>query len=229
MFVNTQMKTAVVTIIRSGRRKLSLIAVAGVIGWSVSAMAADRVYYRYANDEGVKVLNAVMPPEYAKNGYEIVTITGTVLEVISPALTEEQKAEAAVRRKREAELADWDESLLRRYSSVEDIEAGKLRKVHDFDASLSILRGNANNITTQIQQAQARAADTERAGRTVPQALLNQITSMQNKLEDTEEQMERREEEKQKIAEQYDLDAERFREIKPQKNTTSSLPQATNP
>ena len=194
-----------------------LVAVALLL-WACFASTvavADRVYYRYVNDQGVKVLNATVPPEFVKNGYEVVTITGKVLEVVPPALTDEEKAATAERRKREAELAEWDKSLMRRYSAVEDIEASKERKLKDYDASLAILRGNANNINSQIDQAQAQAADAERAGRAVPQHVLEQIAALQLKLEETNGRIEEREEERQEVAEQFDLDAERFREIKP--------------
>lgn len=197
----------------AGTLAVSLVVV--LLFASVSAFAADRVYYRYVNDEGIKVLNAVLPPEFAKNGYEVVTLNGKVIETVAPALTGEQKEEAAARRKREAELAEWDKSLLRRYSSVADIEQAKLRKMHDFDANISILRANQNNFNRQIEQAQAKAADAERAGRQVPQPILDQISSLETKLEDTLDQIQKREAEKQKTSEEYDLDVERFREIKP--------------
>ncbi len=171
-------------------------------------------YYRYTNKEGVKVMNSFVPPEYVKNGYEIVTLSGEVLEVVQPAPSAEEAEQMAAQRQQEAQLAAWDESLLKRYSTIADIEAAKERKLKDFEASLSILRGNANNIRSQIEQVQARAAGIERSGRKVPDSTLNSLKALELELDDTEKQLELREVDKLEIAKKYDQDIERFRVIK---------------
>ena len=177
-------------------------------------------YYRYTNKEGVKVMNSFVPPEYVKNGYEVVTLSGEVIEVVEAAPSEEEAEQMAALRQRQAQLAAWDESLLKRYSTVADIEGAKERKLRDFDASLAILRGNANNIRTQIEQVQARAASLERSGRVIPDSTLNSLRALQLELEDTERQLEQREEDKLEIARKYDEDIERFRVIKSESKTT---------
>lgn len=159
-------------------------------------------------------MNSSVPPEYVKYGYEVVTLSGEVLEVIEPAPTPEEAEKLAAQRQRQAQLAEWDEYLLKRYSSVDDIESAKERKLRDFDASLSILRGNANNIRTQIEQAQSRAAGMERAGRKIPDSTLNSLRALELELNDTEQQLELREADKAEIAKKYDEDIERFRTIK---------------
>ena len=180
-----------------------------------SAVAEDKIYYRYVNDEGVKVLNARVPPQFVKNGYEVVTITGRVLEVVPPAPSEQEKAALAEQRAQEARLAEWDESLRRRYSSVADIEAAKERKLADFDANLLILQGNANSISAEIDKAQAQAANYERSGRDVPAPVLGNIQTLKEKLQETQAQMEVRQLERTKAANEFELDVERFREINP--------------
>ncbi|MEX1031930.1 MAG: hypothetical protein WDZ30_01085 [Cellvibrionaceae bacterium] len=181
---------------------------------AISIAAADR-YYRYVDENGVKVMDSRIPPEYVKNGYEIVTISGQVLDVIPPAPSPEEVEQRAAERKREAELAEWDRRLLRRYSSVADINAAKERKLADFDASMAILHGNANNLEAQIEEVQRRAADIERAGREVPEVLLDNLEKLHADLELAREQIDSRLVEKVELEKGFDRDIERFATIKP--------------
>lgn len=195
---------------------LKLLSVVGLLLLAAQVtVAADKVYYRYTNDEGVKVLNARVPPEFVKNGYEVVTITGQVLEVVPPAPTEEERAALAKQREQEAKVAEWDESLLRRYSSIADITAAKERKLADFDANLLILQSNASGISAEIDKAQAQAANFERSGREVPTGVINNIQTLKEKLQETQTQIDARQQERTKAANQFDRDAVRFQEIKP--------------
>lgn len=174
-----------------------------------AAVAADR-YYRYVNEDGVTVMDSKIPPEYVDKGYEIVTTSGRVLEVVPPAPSPEERAA----RERERELAEWDRYLLRRYSSVKDIRAAKERKLADFEASMSILRGNVSGLESQIEDLQARAANMERAGREVPEVLLTNLANLQDDLALAKQKIELRLKDKKELAEQFDREAERFAEIK---------------
>lgn len=177
------------------------------------AGAADR-YFRYVNDDGVTVMDSRIPPQYVKKGYEVVTVTGRVLEVVPPAPSPEEAEQRAADRERQAQRAERDRHLLRRYSSVADIEAAKERKLADFDANMTILHGNASSIETQIEDIQKRAADMERSGREVPEVLLDRLESLQNELFKAKTRIELRVGEKKQLEEKFDSEIERFAEIK---------------
>lgn len=204
-----QMKLPVVTPATKWLTALLLIAV------TLTAAATDR-YYRYVNDDGVTVLDSRIPPKYVKKGYEVVTASGQVLQVIPPTPSAEELEKLAAQRKQEARMAEWDEYLLRRYSSVADIESARERKLADFDASMSILRGNASNIEAQIQGVEARAADLERAGRSVPEILLENLQTLQIELDKAKQQIKSRLLEKQELEKRFDSEIRRFAQIRPQ-------------
>jgi uncharacterized protein YeaO (DUF488 family) len=181
---------------------------------TVTAVAANR-YYRYINDDGVTVLDSRIPPRYVKKGYEVVTATGQVLQVVPPAPSEEEMEQLAARREQEAKMAEWDSYLMRRYSSIADIEAARERKLADFDASMSILRGNANSIESQISDLQSRAANLERSGRPVPDVLLENLVTLQSELGKAERQIESRLLEKRDLEERFESEIQRFSQIRP--------------
>jgi len=170
---------------------------------------AQAKLYRYIDENGVKVINSAIPPEHVKRGYEIVTVAGDVLEVVPPAMTEEE-----IRAKeKEAELEEWNERLLKRYTTVEDIEAAKQRKLAEFAASMSILEGNASNISAQIDNVQGRAADIERSGREVPAVIIDNLSALKTELKETERLIKLREADKVELEKRFDQDIEHFAKI----------------
>src|SRR6478735_4611004 len=44
-----------------------------------------KVFYRYVNENGVKVVAQTMPPKYIPAGYEVVSLHGDVIKVVPPA------------------------------------------------------------------------------------------------------------------------------------------------
>ena len=149
--------------------------------------------YRYVNENGVTVINYSIPPEYVHKGYEILNPDGSVHKVIPRTLTEEEMADqssAAYRERVEAEEAErlrkWDESLLLRYSSIEDIEAARDRALSELRIRISILQSNIRSLQSQVENNQRRAADAERRGREVPLEVVATIEGLQGEIVETE-------------------------------------------
>jgi chromosome segregation ATPase len=179
------------------------------------SQATERVFYRYINDKGVKVMTHTIPPEYAQKGYEVVHSSGKVIKVVAPAISREEAAKRNAERAEAERLAEWDAKLTRRYSRVADIEAAKQRKLQELEGNITILEGNLRGLKTQIGQQQARAADSERAGRQVPEAVINTINALEEEVVITESQIALRREEYNEVADRFDRDIERFRVIRP--------------
>lgn len=131
--------------------------------------------YRYVNDKGVVVLDRQgVPPEFIAKGYEVLSDQGRVVRVVPPAPT------AAERERLQAEKAQAssDAQLLRLYSSVEDVDRARERKLTELDGAVSAARGNLQSLRTQQANLQGQAAEHERAGRVVPESLLVQISNI---------------------------------------------------
>jgi len=177
------------------------------------AFAADRVYYRYTNDEGVQVLNYMIPPEYVPKGYEVVSLNGEVLKVVEPAPSEEEAEQVALERKARLEQERRDKLLRRRYSSVNDIEAAKTRGLQELRGNISILTSNLSNVRAQILAGQKQAAVIERGGRSVSETLLNNLSALQSEEQNIQAQIKQREQEYQSVSDKFDRDMQRFKVI----------------
>lgn len=185
--------------------------------WALKSASGETLYYRYLNEQGVRVLNHTLPPKFTQNGYELVTLKGKVVKVVGAALTGEDAKLLQAKRKRDAELAVWDKELRRRYSSVRDIEAAKVRKLGEVDGNLAILQSNVRNLRKQIADQHARAANAERSGRKVSKVVLDTLAALEKDLGNTREQIEQRRELREAIIEKFAKDAERFKVIRPER------------
>jgi predicted nucleic acid-binding Zn-ribbon protein len=142
------------------------------------------------------------------------------LQVVPRALTQEEKLDAGKVRKLESEaiaeqerLQAWDESLLLRYSTTEDIEAARDRALRDLKIRVSILKSNRRSLRQQVENAQARVAESERLGGQPRAEDLDYIAIAKTEIDATERQIEEREAQVDAVFAEYQLDIDRFQQL----------------
>ncbi len=170
------------------------------------------------NDKGVIVLSTNLPPKYAAKGFSIVDSYGRTLEVIPPAKTKQQIAEAKRReqiRITEQKKIDLqnkaDAELLRQFTTLEDIERAKQNQIKSIDIEIEIREAAANRSRNQLEDDQKKAADYERQGKTVPKVIRENIISFQQSIEDSHQFVKKRKEKQAKINTKFENDIARFR------------------
>ncbi|WP_397450609.1 DUF4124 domain-containing protein [Pseudomonas sp. NA-150] len=144
---------------------------------NAAEVKAPILFYRYVDDKGGIVLDRQgVPPEYVGKGYQVLNERGRVLQVIPPAPT----AAEIQRQHADKAQAEANAQLLHQYSSVEDVDRAKARKLAELDSLIAVAQGNLQNLSAQQNTLQGQAADQERAGRPVPQTLLDQMSSVRD-------------------------------------------------
>ena len=95
---------------------------------AASVTAAE--LYRYQNEDGITVVDRVIPGAYVSSGYEVLNESGQVVRVVPPAKTDTDfERDAAAARAQDAEAVaqaaqlERDTFLLRRCSTIQDMEA----------------------------------------------------------------------------------------------------------
>lgn len=204
-----------------------IILASSLVTFAVAAQPASdkssgKVYYRYTNEEGVKVLHHSIPPKYVPMGYEIVSLNGEVLKVVEPAPSEADAERVARERKQKQQQLRADRLLHRRYSSVLDIEAAKTRSLQELQSNISILNSNLSNVRAQIINQQEQAAAIERGGKNVSDEFLVNLATLQAEERDIQIQIKQREQEYQAASDKFDRDMKRFEIISAKKVQTSS-------
>ena len=155
-----------------------------VLGTAMSADAAE--LYRYIKAKGVPVLDRSVPPQFVSRGYEVLDRDGRVKQVVPAALSPEQRqAQREAEQARQRQRAS-DETLLRLYASVADLDRAHSRQVQQIEGLIGTAEAGLLTLRIQRDDVQSRAASQERAGREVDAELLRQldhIASEQGRLE----------------------------------------------
>ncbi|MEK1938877.1 MAG: DUF4124 domain-containing protein [Pseudomonas sp.] len=132
-------------------------------------------FYRYVDAKGVTVLDRQgVPSDLISKGYEVLNDQGRVIQVVAPAPSLEERQRALADKAR----ASTDAQLLRLYSTPEDVDRAKARKLAELDGVITVARGNLASLKTQQGNLQGQAADMERAGKQVPDHLVAQIENI---------------------------------------------------
>lgn len=166
--------------------------------------------YRYTNAQGVTVIDRQgVPSEFIAKGYEVLNDQGRVVRVVPPAPTPEELQKLLADRER----AKSDVQLLRLYSSPEDVDRARARKLAELDGLIGVATGNLQAARLQQSNLQKQAADQERAGREVPQQLLSQINSQRDEQARLKKQIQRHQAMRKKAESSFAADRSRIGEL----------------
>lgn len=190
----------------------TLLSLASSIAYAGPA-APPMQMYRYTNDKGVVVTGNSISPEYARKGYQIVTLNGKVLNTIPPEPTAAEREKFAQQNQDKlsaAQQLEMDKQLLLRYSTLDEIQFAKKRKLAEIDNNIVLLNSNVLTLQSQISTEQQRAASYERNGQAIPAALLKKIDDLQQELKTTETQVASRKQEMTDETIRFDKEIERL-------------------
>lgn len=142
--------------------------------WAFEAGAEGQgvLLYRYIDGRGQTVIDRQgIPPEYIGKGYDVLNDRGRVVQTVGPAPT----AAELQRRQDEQQQAVANAQLLRRYSSLEDLDRASTRRQAEFSSRMTSLQSSLQALLAHQADLQGRAATQERAGREVSEQLLDEL------------------------------------------------------
>ena len=179
----------------------------------MTVQAADKtpvLLYRYVDNKGGIVLDRQgVPPEYVGKGYQVLNERGRVIQVVPPAPT----AEEIQRQQADKVKADANAQLLHLYSSVSDVDRAKTRKLAELDALIAVAQGNLQGLISQQSTLQGQAAAQERAGRAVPQPLLDQMNSLRDDQQSLRAEVERYQDSRKQAEADFAVDRVRVQQL----------------
>lgn len=187
--------------------KITNAALALTLLWSAQTMAE---LYRYVDDKGVTVLDSRVPPKFISRGYEVLDAHGRVKLVVpaAPTAAEREARRAALEEQAQRDAADA--TLLRLYSSVADLDRAQQRQLLQIDNQITAAKTNISELRDERETLQSRAADQERAGKTVDQSILDQLAAVDAETARLQRLIQRQEEETVKVREDFARKRERM-------------------
>ena len=190
-----------------------------LLGACVGSVTAAELY-RYQNEDGITVVDWVIPAAYVSGGYEILNESGQVVRVVPPAKTDtEFERDAAAARVQDAEAAaqaaqlERDTFLLRRYSTIQDIEAARDRLLRELDILIAILNSQRDTLSQQLERHQAALDATAPSGEASSQYEEGTVASLQAEIQSLDEVTKGRQQQSAALAEAYGRDIARFAEL----------------
>jgi hypothetical protein len=181
---------------------------------AVSAEADD--LYRYRNVQGNIVIDHEIPPKYTAGGYEILSETGRVLQVIEPQQNpeeldvEQQQNELA----KIAEQLREDQMLLRTYNVVSELVSAKDRRLAQLKREIEIIESNFAKNEAAFEVSRTSAANYQLSGKPVPKTLLKSMDEQILQRRDAEQMLLLRQQEYQGTEDRYMGYLARFKTLK---------------
>ena len=155
------------------RKQLVLIMLVSLYALSQSAFALE--YYRYKDENGVVSIDATIPPEYVKYGYEVLNSMGLTVRVIPPELSEEEKTIQEKKKKAEAEFEALKNRLNRLYRSPSDVDRALASAEERIKAKIAAHVRRIETHKAKFAEAEDKAAREEAHEKTISQEYLDQM------------------------------------------------------
>ena len=142
--------------------------------------------YRYYNQQGVLVTTDTPPADAATNDYEVVNESGRVMRIVSALDSGEELS---------SDQSKQDNYLLTSFSSVEEIEFLRARKVQLLMREIEQLENNLTALTARENKIYFDASNIELSGELVPASVTQQLKILQDaRVELTDNLAQRRDE-----------------------------------
>lgn len=196
----------------------------------LSTGAAAQKMYRWVDKDGNVHYSDSVPPEHNDQARDRLNDQGVVVEETARAKTKEELAEEAAKlaeaeayRKQLLEQKRQDDVLRASYTSEDDIQRNRDKKIAGIDRMMAITTASMTSNQKALSKLVNRAADLERAGKPVSDALKSQIDNIRGQISGQEDQLARREAEKQEAEAQYQFELNRYREMQKRYEVYSSI------
>lgn len=189
--------------------KLTLTVLLLTFSFSLNAQQ----FFRYKNDAGQTVLNSAIPAEFVDNGYDILDARGQLIERVPPRTQDGVSAEESrLQSERQAE----DAVLLASYSTVQEIEAHRERKLDEIRREISIIQSDQRVMGEQLEEVVAEYQELVEDQEEVPHELAQRKLDLESTLSYLDQQLARRESEITQTSDEFELRIRRFSELKDQ-------------
>jgi hypothetical protein len=187
---------------------------------------AQQKLYRWVDDEGIVHYGDHVPPEFARTDRDILNRHGVAVDFEQGEITAEERAEmerlqaeADEAARIKADAARRDRMLLDTYLTVADIEDLRDRRLELLGSQIKVTELYLNNLRKRLVSLQAEASSfkpySQNAdARDIPEFLALDISRTLASINLYEETLAKTRQNQQDLREAFELDIERFREIK---------------
>ncbi|MCK9503104.1 MAG: hypothetical protein M0Q95_02830 [Porticoccaceae bacterium] len=177
-------------------------------------------FYRYYNAEGNQVMDFSIPPEYTDKGYEILSPSGRLLKKV-PARTDADALTAEDIAAQEAQKKE-DAYILRSYSSLDDVDRARKRRLALVEREINILKGNIVEYRRRETELKERAAAYQASGQQAPDNITAILSELDGQQVSARKQLAERRRQYRDVAIRFEHQRQRLQELRPELKTGDS-------
>ena len=194
--------------------KIVIVSIAAVLlltGARVSG--ATSVMYEFPNEAGDPVYAYTLPPGQEKKGYKVIDAeTGAIIKQVAPQLPPEELAAKLAREQALRECQAELDRIYQLYGTEKDLDYALEESLASLDTRIGQLQTNLRQARREQSRLRNQAAEAERSGREVSQALSDSIARSHSQIAALEREIDQREQEKAQARERYAYELARFRD-----------------
>lgn len=200
--------------------KSTLLIILG-LGIALGAPIAEARMYKWQDENGKWHYGDSIPPQYADKERKVLNKQGVQVDTIERAKTpEEIKAEqelAEQKRLEEQRIAEekaHDRMLLATFTSEDDMVMTRDGKIAAIDSNIRVTNGRIESLEETLAGYTREAANLERAGKPIPDALHEKILTARAQIQRYLDYIASKRQEQEQIRKEFEADINRFRELK---------------
>jgi len=179
--------------------------------------------YRWKDAEGNLHFDDALPLEALQYGYDVVNSQGVLVKHVDRVKSaEEMKADQEAARKAAEQKravdaqAKTDQQLLAAYPTEQELTSAQHAQLDMIEQNIRSTQISLQSQEKGLSEMLSHAAELDRAGKPVPDALKQQIESLRKNVEKQKAYIARKEQEKADAAKQFDTDLAHYREVQAQ-------------
>ena len=190
---------------------------------------AQAQLYRWVDENGQVQFGDRIPPQYSKNGHEVLSEDGRVLEQIEREKTKEEvaviEAELArqeILRKQREEQARDDATLMRTFTSTEDIDRTLDQRVSSIQSQINRDQASIGSHEYDLRSSLRKKKNYQSRDEIVPHQLVLNISELRSRLRTLDDEIMKKKQMQLEIRSELTADKERFLELTNNNNTQAN-------
>jgi len=190
---------------------------------------AQAQLYRWVDENGQVQFGDRIPPQYSKNGHEVLSEDGRVLEQIEREKTKEEvaviEAELArqeILRKQREEQARNDATLMRTFTSTEDIDRTLDQRVSSIQSQINRDQASIGSHEYDLRSSLRKKKNYQSRDEIVPHQLVLNISELRSRLRTLDDEIMKKKQMQLEIRSELTADKERFLELTNNNNTQAN-------
>lgn len=183
--------------------------------------AAKKKMYKWVDENGKVTYSDQMPPDQIKKEHQKLNDHGVVVDEVANARTAEEieaEKQRKIQQKKDQKLAKEQEiirqNILKAYTNEEEILRLKEERMYALKRNIESAQENLEFQKTSREQLMSIAADSERRGQKVSDAIKSRIESVDEKINHQLKYIETKKEEIERVESKFDTDLEIYRKAK---------------